>query len=88
MIDNYMALGARLTEEVEILEKVVIQRPRRNFIELALSLKKRIREYKRNLDPLNEAVKRMQHDWRIRFTYPAAMGLRRFFMSVSLSVDR
>jgi magnesium transporter len=62
MIDNYMALGARLTEEVEILEKVVIQRPRRNFIELALSLKKRIREYKRNLDPLNEAVKRMQHE--------------------------
>ena len=62
MIDNYMAMGVRLTEDVEILEKVVIQRPRRNFIELALALKKRIREYKRNLDPLNEAVKRMQHE--------------------------
>jgi magnesium transporter len=62
MIDNYIALGVRLTDEVEILERVVIQRPRRNFIEAALAQKKRIREYKKNLDPLNEAVKRMHQE--------------------------
>jgi magnesium transporter len=62
IVDNYIQLSQQLAREIDELEQFALAKPGRNFVQRALQMKHKLRDFRRSIDPLNEAVKRMQSE--------------------------
>jgi magnesium transporter len=62
IVDNFISFSHILLREIEELEQDVLNRPRPVVLNHIVRMKKRIMNFKRSIDPLKEAIGRMQND--------------------------
>lgn len=62
IVDNYIQLSQQLANEVDELEQLALTNPGRNFVQRVLQVKHKLRDFRKSIDPLIEAVKRMQNE--------------------------
>jgi magnesium transporter len=62
IVDNYIQLSQDLANEIDNLEQASLTNPGRNFVQKVLQLKHNLRDFRKSIDPLIEAVKRMQNE--------------------------
>jgi magnesium transporter len=62
IIDNYIAVSARYSDAIDLLESAVMRKPSELTLHRILNLRKDILGFKRSIDPLREVVSVLQNE--------------------------
>jgi magnesium transporter len=62
VVDNYIIVSENLSEQIEILEDIVITKPTQDTLHSILELRKELLDFKRSIDPLKEAINTMTRE--------------------------